>query len=73
MLELLCEKVPGLCTKSVGPQAGQIGYAPVLLSTSLPGPHWELGTKMPVEAAMKFVHSFAQREKYAFTSSSGLN
>lgn len=73
MLGLLCEKVPGLCAQSVGPQAGQVGYAPVLLSTILPGPQGELGTKMPVEAAMKFVHSYAQWVKYAFTSSPGVN
>lgn len=73
MLGLLCEMVPGLCTQSVGPQAGQIGYAPVLLSTSLPGPRWELGSKMLEDTAVKFVHSFAQWVKYAFTLSPGVN
>lgn len=63
---LLYEKVPGPCTPPAGPQ---LGYAPVLLSTNLSDPWWELGAQMPFEAAMKPVHGFAQWVKCAFSSS----
>lgn len=52
------------CTWSVGPQACHIEHASVLLNISLPDPHWELETKMPIGAVREFSHSFAQKMNY---------